>query len=414
MSAGVIGGLRSRVWLAFLGLNSMTALIEGVTLTCLPLVATTFLHRADLVPLITVLRTAPLVLVSIPAGVLADTGHRRTTLRASVFIGAVGGVLLAVTGINAGTGPAVLAVAAFLLGVAQAAHSVVATTIPGLLLEEEDRPKGNARAMMLASTLGFILGPAVGGVLGTVGPASVGTALTGCYTIALLWVVRMRLLEPGDATAHSLSVRLRSIGAAAKALVSSQELLAATSVSICSTLAYGITIAVLPLLITQTFRLPGNVFGALIAAGSLASIAGASVASRLARRRIGHTALLVSGTAAFCGYLSMAVSASEVGLFAGYILASASLAVWSVVATSLRQRLIPQEMMGRSMSVYMLLVMVATPVGAALSALLLPTVPLQGIMITATSILAMGILTMFILQWRNTRPSRSKGDTLNG
>jgi MFS family permease len=393
----------------------MTAFIEGLSLTCLPLVATTFLDRPDLVPVITVLRTAPLVLISIPAGMFADAGHRRRALRGSILVGAFGSVLLACVAVSpTAAGGTLLAVGAVLLGAAQATHSVVATTIPALLLEEADRPTGNARAMTLASTLGFIVGPAVGGLLGTVGPGPIGAALFGSYIIALIWITRMRLPESASSSALTLGARLRGIGAAAKTLVSSRDLLASTSVSMSSTLAYGITVAVLPLLITQTFRLTGNAFGVLIAAGSFASIAGAFVAPRLARRRDGLPALRISGTAAFCGYFTMATSSSPVGLFVGYVIASGSLAIWSVAATSLRQRLIPSRLMGRSMSVYMLFVMAATPIGAALSALLVPTVSPHGILLVATFVFAIGIVVMFVLQRRSTRPFTEAGGKLNG
>jgi MFS family permease len=116
----------------------------------------------------------------------------------------------------------------------------------------------------------------------------------------------------------------------------------------------------------EILRLGPAAFGLLLATGAVGGILG-GLASPAIARRLGTTGALVLAVGLTgAGHLVMGLTSQPV--VAGAMLAVSSFAfgVWNVVCVSLRQRLVPDRLLGRVSSAYRTLVVGAAPAGALL------------------------------------------------
>jgi len=121
--------------------------------------------------------------------------------------------------------------------------------------------------------------------------------------------------------------------------------------------------AVFVILATDVLELSDFGYGVLLVPGALGGITGSLIASRFKRfalRRSLTAAVIGSGVST---WLMVATSSPIiVGLLSAVSLASVM--VWNVLTLALRQRLIPNEMLGRVGASYRFLVFLGMPFGA--------------------------------------------------
>ncbi len=127
--------------------------------------------------------------------------------------------------------------------------------------------------------------------------------------------------------------------------------------------------SVFVLFATQTLKLSGFGFGLLLVPGAVGGIIGSILASRLRRyplRVVLFSTIMAAGVAIT---LTSMVSSP---LLAGLLWGSGSLTsmIWIVLTIALRQRVIPQHLLGRVGASYRFLVYVGMPVGALLGGFL--------------------------------------------
>ncbi|MEM1335558.1 MAG: MFS transporter, partial [Actinomycetota bacterium] len=131
-------------------------------------------------------------------------------------------------------------------------------------------------------------------------------------------------------------------------------------------------------------------FGLLLVPAAVGGIIGSGIAPRLRDqplRRVLTIAVVVAGLT------GIAISVSSNAVVVGGLLAAqyAAILVWNVLTLALRQRLIPDELLGRVGSSYRFLVFVGMPIGAAIGGLfasvvgLRETFALSGLIIVAAA-----------------------------
>lgn len=123
-------------------------------------------------------------------------------------------------------------------------------------------------------------------------------------------------------------------------------------------------VAILVLDVLEVLHLPQAGFGWLVAIYAVGGVLGAFIAPRLSRRLSTSTSLIaamfISGVAVvFFGVLSdlapVAVAAVALGFGSTW---------WNVVSITLRQRVVPAELLGRVTAVYRMVAFCAAPLGA--------------------------------------------------
>jgi len=126
----------------------------------------------------------------------------------------------------------------------------------------------------------------------------------------------------------------------------------------------GLVAGVLVLLATRDWGVEARFYGLFLAAGAIGNVPGALLADRIVTR-IGSAATLLSAALlSGAAYLVMAATRSPLLAGTAFAFVGFAVAAGSVVAISLRQRLTPNEVMGRVGSAWRGIVWGAAPVGA--------------------------------------------------
>jgi len=346
-----------RLWWA----NAVDSVGDGAFAAALPLLAVALTKDPMLIAVISVATFLPWLLVSLPAGVLVDRHDRATLMwRAQLAQGTVVTVIVVLVAghlVNIWA----LAVAGFFLGSAQvvfdnAAQSVLPSLVPPDLL-----PKANGTQYVVQVIGGSFLGPPAGAALFAIAPfAPFGVdAVSFAGSAALL-----RGLPAADPSRGRSSERGSAAIAAGLRWLARHRLLRIVAVLLAvSNFCSQMGMATLVLFATQDLGVSTRGYGVLLGASAVGSVLGGLVNPVLARR-FGQIGLLVTASAA-----SAAITAG-MGLAPDVIVLGALLAcrgftatLWNVVTVSLRQRVIPSELLGRVNSVYRMLGWGTIPLG---------------------------------------------------
>jgi MFS family permease len=356
----VLGSAYWRVWWA----NTVSSVGDGAVTAALPLLAVTITRDPRLIALVSAAFFLPWLLLSLPAGAIADRLDRVALMwRAQAFQCAVVALIAVLAAIGA-AGIAVLVAAGFCLGAAEVMFSNAAQAEMPRLVPVASLPKANGN-LQVSLTLGeTFLGPPLGSVLfaaaralpfgldagsfaasaallsglprrGSAGGQRASTAsLRGSVTEGLRWLLRHRLL------------RIVAV------------LLAAAN--------FGSQMgqATLVLLATQTLHVGTRGYGLLWTAAAVGSILG-GLANPAITRRVGEMPSLIISMAAFAAvYVAIGLAPGPVVLGSLMACNGFFVTMWNVVTVTLRQRIVPDELLGRVNSVYRMIGWGLIPVGA--------------------------------------------------
>jgi len=366
-----LGSAYWRLWWA----NAVSYTGDGALVSALPLFAVTVTKDPRLISLVSAAMFLPWLLLSLPAGAIVDR-HDRVALmwRSQAVQFAVMGVLtvLIVTRV---AGIAVLAAAGFLLGCAEvvfsnAEQSALPALVPADLLS---RANGNQQVVL---TIGeTFAGPPLGSALFAVRAAlpfgldAVSFAGSAALLAGLSRTARSRTTQ--SRTTQSRTTQPRSEQRMRAQIAEGVRWLAGHRLLRTVALLLGVSNfssqmgqATLVLLATQTLHVGTRGYGLLWTAAAIGSVLGGLVNPAITRR----LGLLPSLTVAMATFA--AVDAG-IGLAPDFAVAAALMAcngffvtMWNVVTVTLRQRIVPAELLGRVNSVYRMLGWGLMPLGA--------------------------------------------------
>jgi len=345
-----------RLWWA----NAVDSVGDGAFAAALPLLAVALTKDPRLIAVISVATFLPWLLVSLPAGVLVDRCDRGTLMwRAQLVQGTVVTVIVVLVAAHL-VNIWALAASGFVLGSAQvvfdnAAQSVLPSLVPRDLLA-----KANGTQYVVQVVGGSFLGPPAGAALFAIAPfAPFGVD-------AVSFAGSAALLRGLPVTRPDQESRARGSGGISAGLrwLARHRLLRLVAVLLAvSNFCSQLGMATLVLFATQDLGVSVRGYGVLLGVSAVGSVLGGLVNPVLARR-FGQLPLLVIASAA------SAVVTVGMGLVPGAVALGALLAcrgftatLWNVVTVSLRQRVVPGELLGRVNSVYRMLGWGTIPLG---------------------------------------------------
>jgi MFS family permease len=313
--------------------------------------------------LVTALQFTPMLLLSLYAGLLADRLDKRKVLmvtQSTMALLALGMGLLVVSGTVELWHVYVFA---GLLGMAQAFDTPTRQSF----VSEMVGPDGLTNAVALNSATfntARLVGPAVGGLLIAavgVGPAFLVNATTYAAVIGAYATMRSAELVRGNRIERS---RGQVVEGLRYVRGRPDLLLVIALVFVVGTMAMNFNLT-LPLLAKAEFGVQAASFGLLSAAFAGGALIGALVGTR---RRGRPGANLLLGFAAVFGALEIAVAIAPSFLLAALVLVptGAFLIAHNNVANARVQLGVPAHLRGRVMSLYMLVFLGGTPLGALL------------------------------------------------
>jgi MFS family permease len=356
----VLGSAYWRVWWA----NTVSSVGDGAVTTALPLLAVTITRDPRLIALVSAAFYLPWLLLSLPAGALADRHDRVALMWRAQAVQCVVVALIAVLAAIGAAGIAVLVAAGFCLGAAEVIFSNAAQAQLPRLVPAESLPQANGN-LQVSLTLGeTFLGPPLGSVLFAAARALPFGLDAGSFaaSAAVLSGLPRRSSAPGE---RASTARLRDSVMEGLRWLLRHRLLRIVAVLLgAANFGSEMGQATLVLLATQTLHVGTRGYGLLWTAAAVGSILG-GLANPAITRRLGELPSLIIAMAAFAA-VYVAIGLAPSAIVAGLLMACNGFfaTMWNVVTVSLRQRIVPDELLGRVNSVYRMIGWGLIPVGA--------------------------------------------------
>lgn len=388
-------GLGRRYWT--LWSSSATAnLADGVFVLAVALVAVKLTDSPGLVAGVSLAARLPWLFLALPAGALADRlDRRKTMLGANTARVALLSALAVAVAADVATIWLLYAISLG-LGIAEVLFDTSSQSLMPAVVTKEQLSKANGNLYAAEVVMNQFAGPPLGGVLVAVSAALALATGAGLYAVA---AVALAML-PGSyrTTRAGPPAKMRAdIAEGLRYLMASRVLRTLGLLLGALNLVFMAQTAVFVLYATSDvygLGLSDAGVGVLLAVsavgGLLGSLVGGPVEAKLGRSRalamsvaFGSVALLVPGLS------------RNVVLVAASGLLTGAFSIWNVITVSLRQRTIPDHLLGRVNSAYRLLGWGSMPIGAGLGGLVA-----EWLSVRAVFLLAGGITLLLLIPLR--------------
>jgi len=401
-----------KVWCASTAVN----LGDGIRLVALPLLATRLTSDPALIALVTVVTFLPAVVFGSLAGVLVDrVDRRRAMLAANSGRALVLLVLVALIANDLVTMPWLL-LFALLYGIGEVIADPAAHAYLPRIVAPQQLGRANSKIFTGQIVAEDFIGRALGGVLfaGAAFLPFAGNAAVLVLAALLIATVPSDRSTPPAETGGTPSQRVWTDLRKGLQFVFSSPLLRGMSLLLGAWAATaGAFWGVAVVYATSELGASASAFGIFLAVSAVGALVGASVATRLLGRWGAFPTVLVSLAAS-------TVAITCLGIAPNLAVATVLLAIngvattcWNVLSVTVRQRSVPNRLLGRVASTYRLLATVSMPLGAGLAGLLASAFGTRivflacgALLVTAGGLLLPGLRSPITAAWpRDTAPT---------
>ncbi|MDQ0395651.1 MFS transporter [Labrys monachus] len=315
----------------------------------------------------------PMLLLTLPAGHIADRFDRRVVVRTCQLVEGMTAAGLALASWSGVISPHVIFAAAVLVGACRTFEAPTVAALLPMVVSPSILPKALALSVSAIQTA-TIIGPAFGGLLYIAGPGLAYIAVGLLYLVAAALVSSLRILVP---PAPRETQTLRSVFSGFGFIRSRPVILGAISLDMVAVLLGGAT-ALLPVYARDILHTNSLGLGVLRASPALGALATSLVLARWPMER--HVGLKMFGAVATFGFATMVFGASS--WFPLSMLALSVMGAADVVSVVVRSTLVqlgtPDAMRGRVSAVNSMFVGTSNQLGefeSGMTATLFGTVP---------------------------------------
>ncbi|MFE0640648.1 MFS transporter [Streptomyces sp. NPDC058877] len=341
-----------KLWAA----TATSNLSDGISLAAAPLLAATVTHDPVLIAGITVAQRAPWLVLAFVSGALADRLDRRRVAQVANWIRAAGFVALALAVLGDAVSVPLLYVVFFAIGTAETLYDSSSSAWLPTLVAPDDLSRANGRLQTTFVICNEFIGPPLGGFLfasATAAPFMLGA--TG-YVAA---VGLLALIPAATRRRHTPSAEpLTAKGVAADIVVgarwyrSSPTLRSLSVVAAMGNAVNAATYGILVLLATDVLGVAAGWYGVLLAAGATGAVLGGLVARKVGEWMPIGTLILVTNLLSAGSTVGMGLAVSPEATVAFMAVDGFAVLIQNVQVVTLRQQIVPNELMGRVTSVY--------------------------------------------------------------
>ena len=381
-----------------LAASALSNLGDGVRAAGLPLLAASLTRDPIAFSAVAVAGSLPWLLLSLPAGVLIDRiDRRRLMIGANVWRGIVLALLATVVATGRANVPA-LVVAAFALGAGEVIFDNAAQTLLPSIVAREGLERANGRLFAVELTTNQFVGPPLGGALFALGAALPLMLDAGAMLLAALLLAGLLAASTGADATTAPSEREPFLVALRGGLRWLREhrllrtlalLLAVMNGTASMALA---TYALYAVGEGSILGLGAIGFSLLLTAGSAGSLIATLVADRMVLAYGRGPVLWTTLIAAVAVPVAIGLTSSVAVVAIAFVTFGFTGVVWNVVTVSLRQTIIPTQLLGRVNSVYRFLGWGAMPVGAAIGGVVAGAFGLRAPWLLAAAICAIALV----------------------
>lgn len=357
--------------------SGMSNLADGVFAVALPLLALQLTRSPLAISGLAVAAGLPWLLFALFAGVIVDRVDRRRLMiwvqfTRAATIGSTAALILA-----GGLQLWHLYVLALMLGVAETLFDTAAQSVLPALLSKDRLAEGNSRLYGVEVVGNTFAGPPIGGLLVAIAPALALASSTGGYIVAavLLGSIAGRF-RPHKTTAPT-SIRA-DIGEGLTYLWGHLLLRRLALLVGGISLTASAFFAVLPVYAVAPgpMGLSETQYGLFLTSSGIGAVVASLTTERLISRlgsaltlhiTVGMVALMLASPILVHPFVVAAALAAG-----GYFVVA-----WNVITVTLRQRLIPDHLLGRVNSAYRLLAWGSIPIGAGIGGLVAETTDIR-------------------------------------
>jgi MFS family permease len=361
-----LGSAYWRLWWA----NAVSYAGDGALVSALPLFAVTVTKDPRLISLVSAAMFLPWLLLSLPAGAIVDRHDRVALMWRSQTVQFAVMAVLTILIMTRVAGIAVLAAAGFLLGCAEVVFSNAEQSALPALVPADLLPRANGNQQVVLTIGETFVGPPLGSALFAVRAAlpfgldAVSFAGSAALLAGLPRTAKSRTTQSRTTRPRS-EQRMRAQIAEGVRWLAGHRLLRTVALLLgVSNFSSQMGQATLVLLATQTLHVGTRGYGLLWTAAAVGSVLGGLVNPAITRR----LGLLTSLIVAMAAFAALDVG---IGLAPDFAAAAALMAcngffvtMWNVVTVTMRQRIVPAELLGRVNSVYRMLGWGLMPLGA--------------------------------------------------
>jgi len=363
-----------RLWSA----TALSNLADGMFQVALPLLALRITRSPAEIAGLVLASRLPWLVFALHAGALADRLDRRRTMVNVDLARAVLICLVAVIAFGEAERLWILYLVAFALGVGETLFDTAAQSVLPTVVRGNDLSRANGRLMAAEVITNRFVGPPLGGFLVGVAMALafVGTAAFYLFGALALALLTGRFVSRSADAPRS---RIRTDIVEGLRYLWHHRLLRTLAFMVgVMNLSVMATIAVLPVYAVTPgpMGLSGFTFGLVLAGGAVGSVLGAFAVPHLQiwLGRAGTLRLAVLAAALTC---AAPLLTHPILVAVALALAGIGEMCWDVITVSLRQRIVPDHLIGRVNAGYRLVGYGTMPIGAALGGVLGQTLGLR-------------------------------------
>lgn len=338
-----------------------SSLGDGLVLVAFPLLSLTLTHDPLLVSGVAVAARLPAFVVGLPAGALADRRHRRRLAvtvewaRLAVLAAFSAVLLLHEDRI------VILYLVVFVLGSLE--ELFVAATFASLpaMVPPQDLDRANALLAFSDLTAEEVAGQGLGGALLALGSSL--PFVVDAFSFAASALLLRRAL-PDLPVAPSRTSFFSDVSSGLRWFGSHPALRLCALLVASFAFCQSVVVAVLVLYLRVDLHLSAPAYGLLLAVSAVGNVFGALLSTRFVARAGALGSIASAGLVAGGAYLLLALAHSVVGAGVAMGLECLSITVGNVASMSLRQRLIPQGLLGRVGTTFRMIIFAGMPLGA--------------------------------------------------
>lgn len=322
---------------------------DGIALAAAPLLVASLTNSPFLIALAPVLQGLPWLLFGFHAGAIADRFDRK---RMVMFANAIRAVIVGALVVFIATGHVtiwIVLATSFLYGVAEVFADTAAGTLMPMIVDKPDLGTGNQRMQAGFLVGNQLLGPPIGAFLFALGHAWPFLTQVVAMLLALMLISRMQLTAAqAKQEGVDTSVPMRtSIVEGLRYIVRTPSIRTLALVILVFNITFAAPWGVLVFYTTDYLGMSAVGYGLLTTFGALGGILGTSLFGVLSKRFSFSLLMKVCLSSEVLMHLLFALNRSQWGAFALMFFFGAYAFVWSTVSTTLRQRIVPTELMGR-------------------------------------------------------------------
>jgi len=358
---------RSFRWL--LAASTITNVGDGVALAAGPLLVASQTRDPFLVSLALFMQYLPVLLFGLIGGVAADRFDRRRMVMVANLGRAFVLAVLVATIVTGTVGIAIVLLALFVLGTSETFSDSASSTLIPNLVARDDLGIANARMQGAFLLVNQLLLPPVGAFLFALGPALPFATNAICFLLGALLISRV-VVSRREARVEPSSVRA-DLAEGVRWLLRHPPMRTLALTIFAFNVTFGAAWSVLVLYAQERLGMGDVGFGLLTTAVGIGGLIGTVAYGRLERRfslaNIMRGGLLIETFT----HLSLALTTTAAWALGTLVVFGAHAFVWGTTSTVVRQRAVPDAVLGRVGGVYRVAIqggmVIGTPIGGLLA-----------------------------------------------